>query len=550
MLRELAIDDLLLIASARLQFAPGLNVITGETGAGKTLLAQALGLLMGQKADAGLVRSRASRALVQAVFADGDREVMVGREIPREGRSRSFLDGLYSSAAAVEQAVRDRVAFYGQLEHARLLHLERQVDLLDASAPQELPALVETYLEAFTEARALEARLRDLRAAAGEREREAELLAFQVLEIEAAAPQPGEDEQVSAERARQRNAEKLLERVGGALMLLEGEAEGVALDQVRAARRLVDEAAALDPALAAAAERLAALSAELEDAAYGLAAYVEALDTDAERRDAVERRHDVLQTLKRKYGGTIADVLEYQARSSERLAGLRGEQADEEGLATTLAESRERAVQAASRLSAARRRQAAPFAETVAGELQELAMPHARFEVRLEPRGEGWDALARHGAEDVEFLFSANPGMPLRPLRDTASGGELSRAMLALKSVVTLGSEVGTLVFDEVDTGIGGVTASGVGERLARLARQTQIVCITHLPQVTAFADRHFAIVKQADAAAGVTETTVEQVDGEARVAELCRMLGSSADDPDARSHAEGLLRRAGARRD
>jgi DNA repair protein RecN (Recombination protein N) len=386
MLHELVIDDLLLIASARLQLAPGLNVITGETGAGKTLLAQALGLLMGQKADADLVRSGASRALVQAVFADGDREVIVGREIPREGRSRSFLDGLYSSAAAVEQTVRDRVAFYGQLEHARLLHLERQVDLLDASAPDQLPALLETYQAAFTETRVLEGRLRDLRAAAGERAREAGLLEFQVQEIEAAAPQPGEDEQLITERARQRNAEKLLERVGGALVLLEGEAEGLALDQLRAARRLVDEAAALDPSLSAAAERLQALSAELEDAAYGLVAYVEALDTDAERRDAVERRHDVLQALKRKYGATIEDVLEYQARSSERLAALRGEQADEEGLAAALAESRERAVRAASRLSTARRRRAVPFAEMVTGELQSLAMPHARFEVRLEER--------------------------------------------------------------------------------------------------------------------------------------------------------------------
>lgn len=548
MLAELVIDDLLLIASARLQLAPGLNVITGETGAGKTLLAQALGLLMGQKASGELVRAGAGRTLVQAVFHDGGRDLAVGREIPREGRTRAFLDGMLSSAGAVEQAVRDRVAFYGQLEHARLLHLERQVDLLDASAPAELPALLASYQKEFVAACELEARLSNLQAAADERAREAQLLEFQVQEIEAAAPLPGEDEELAVERARQRNAEKLLERVGGALTLLSGETEAVALDQLRAARRLVDEAAALDPSLEMPSARLQSLAAELEDATYGLQAYLEALDADPQRRDAVERRHDVLQALKRKYGADVEHVLQYQTQASERLAELRGAQADAQSVQVELAAARDRTLAAAAALTAARRDRSASFAAQVGAELRALATPHARFEVRLKPRGDGWQALARHGAEDVEFLFSANPGMPLRPLRDTASGGELSRAMLALKSVVTLGTEVGTLIFDEVDTGIGGVTATGVGERLARLAGQAQIVCITHLPQVAAFADRQFAIVKHADADAGVTETTVLQVEGKERIAELCRMLGSSGDDADARKHAESLLRRAAQR--
>jgi len=545
MLAELVIDDLLLIASARLELAPGLNVITGETGAGKTLLAQALGLLMGQKADGQMVRAGAARAVVQAVFeADGE-ELAVGREIPREGRSRAFLDGMLSSAPAVEQAVRERVAFYGQLEHARLLHLERQVDLLDASAPGELAPLLERYQQQFAAARELDTRLRDLRAAADERRREADLLAFQVQEIDAAAPRPGEEEEVEAERARQRNAEKLLERVGGALTLLSGESEAVALDQLRAARRLVDEAASLDPSLAGPAARLQSLAAELEDAAYGLQAYMEALDADPEHRDAVERRHDVLQDLKRKYGADVGEVLRYREQAAARLAEVLGAQADSETVQAELAAARERALAAAARLSAARRRRAGPFAAQVEAELRAMAMPHARFNVALESRGEGWESLARHGAEDVELLFTANPGIPPRPLREIASGGELSRAMLALKSVATLGTEVGTLIFDEVDTGIGGVTATGVGERLARLARQTQIVCITHLPQVAAFADRHFAIDKRIDVKAGSTETTVTQVDDDDRVAELCRMLGSSADDADARSHAVSLIRRA-----
>jgi DNA repair protein RecN (Recombination protein N) len=546
MLAELAIDDLLLIASARLQLAPGLNVITGETGAGKTLLAQAVGLLMGQKADGELVRIGGKRALVQAVFQDdGGNELAVGREIPREGRARAFLDGLLSSAAAVEQAVRERVAFYGQLEHARLLHLERQVDLLDASAPAELPALLEAFQSEHGAARELDARLRALQTAAEERCREADLLAFQVREIEAAAPQVGEDEQLAAERGRQRNAEKLLERIGGALTLLAGEADAVALDQLRTARRLIDEAAALDPALGPLSGRLRAAEVELEDAAYGLQAYVEALDADPEHRDAIERRHDTLQALKRKYGATIDEVLRFRQGASARLAELQRESADAEGLEGEVAAARERTLAAAAELSAGRRRRAGPFAEEVTAELRALAMPHARFEVRLDMRGDRWEALARHGAEDVELLFSANPGMPLRPLRETASGGELSRAMLALKSVATLRTEVGTLIFDEVDTGIGGVTATGLGERLARLARRTQIVCITHLPQVVVFAERHFAIEKVSDAQAATTEAVVREVAGEERVAELCRMLGTSPDDAAARAHAQALLARA-----
>ena len=545
MLAELAIDDLVLIAGARLPLAPGLNVITGETGAGKTLLAQALGLLMGQKADGELVRVGADRALVQALFADGEQTLAVARDIPRSGRSRAFLDGMLSSAAVVEQAVRERVAFYGQLEHARLLHLEHQTEMLDAAVPDVLPPLAAAFEQALAAARQLERRLAQLQAAAREREREIDLLGFQVREIEAAAIEPDEDERVDAERARMRNADKLLERVGATLEQLAGETDAAALDQLRASARMLDDAAAYDAALEEPARRLHALVAEAEDVAYGLQAYVDDLDVDPEHRDAVERRHDELADLKRKYGPGIEAVLVFMAEAGTRLGVLQAETADMEGIGAELERARKHAVAAASALSRARREAAGPFAARVQDELRALAMPHARFEVAVRARGEGFGALARQGADEVEFLFSANPGMPPRPLRDTASGGELSRAMLALKSVASAESEVGTLIFDEVDTGIGGVTAVGLGQRLARLAAATQIVCITHLPQVAAYAGRHFAITKLSDAQAGTTETVVEQVDGETRVAELCRMLGASPDDAGARRHAEDLLARA-----
>ena len=545
MLAELSIDDLVLIAEARLEFSPRLNVITGETGAGKSLLAQAVGLLMGQKGGDELVRPGAARALVQAVFEGDDDTLAVARELPLGGRSRAHLNGLLSSAAAIEEALHTRLAFYGQLEHTRLLQLERQLDLLDGAAPDDLAPLLQKYARAYEAARALTRELDDLRGAGREREREIEMLRFQIQEIEAAELQPGEDARLSTERLRLRHAGKLLERVGGALGLLSGENEAAALDAVRVAQSLTDEAAVTDEALQPAAERLSGLVAEIDDVATELRAYLDALDVDPAHRDALEVRFDRVKGLMRKYGGSADEVLAYADESRLRLARLEQFEADEESLTARAEAARAASVAAAGRLTAARRRLAPVVAARVQDELHGLAMPHASFTISVETRGDGWEALSARGADDVEFLFSANPGVPPRPLRDTASGGELSRVMLAIRGIVTLGDDVETLIFDEVDTGIGGVTATALGERLAGLARRRQVVCITHLPQVAAFADNHYAIVKESDAEAGTTITVVRKVEGDERLAELCRMLGASADDGAARSHAEGLLARA-----
>jgi DNA repair protein RecN (Recombination protein N) len=546
MLAELSIDDLVLIAAARLEFSPGLNVITGETGAGKSLLAQAIGLLMGQRGGDELVRPGAGRALVQALFEGDDGEQLaVAREIRRGGRSRARMDGLLSSAAAVEDALRRRLAFYGQLEHTRLLQLERQLDLLDAAAADQIEPLKAAYAAAFGRARALTRELDELRGAGRDRERELDMLRYQVGEIEAAAVEPGEDERLARERDRARHAAKLLERTGGALALLAGESEAAALDGVRVAQRLVDEAALLDVGVAPLAERLGALTAELDDVAAALRDYIDTLDVDPAHRDAVELRYDRLKALMRKYGDSADEVLAYLDEARARLAALETFAADEEALADQVAAAQEAAVAAAARLSEARRRLAPEVSGRVEEELRGLAMPHALFAVEVTPRGVGWEALGASGADDVEFVFGANPGVPPRPLRETASGGELSRAMLAIRSLVTLGDDVETLIFDEVDTGIGGVTAAALGERLRRLAERRQVLCITHLPQVAAFADRQFAIAKRSDPGEGVTETEVRRVEGDERLAELCRMLGASPDDRAARSHAESLLARA-----
>jgi DNA repair protein RecN (Recombination protein N) len=547
MLAELSIDDLVLIAAARLEFSPGLNVITGETGAGKSLLAQAIGLLLGQKGGDELVRPGAGRALVQALFESGDEELAVAREIPRGGRSRARMDGLLSSAAAVEDALRRRLAFYGQLEHTRLLQLERQLDLLDGAVADEVEPLKAAYTEAYQRARALTRELDDLRGADRDRERELDMLRYQVGEIEAAGVEPGEDERLAVDRERARHAGKLLERTGGALALLAGESETAALDGVRVAQRLVDEAALLDDSLAPLAVRLGALTVELDDLAAALRDYIDTLDVDAAHRDALELRYDKLKALMRKYGGSADEVLAYLEEARDRLTALEEFAADEESLVAKVAAAQDAAVAAAARLSAARTRLSPGVSARIEEELRGLAMPHATFVVEVASRGDGWEALAPSGADDVEFIFGANPGVPPRPLRETASGGELSRAMLAIRGLVTLGDDVETLIFDEVDTGIGGVTAAALGERLRRLAESRQVLCITHLPQVAAYADRQFAIAKESDPREGVTETVVRRVEGDERLAELCRMLGASPGDAAARNHAESLLARASA---
>ncbi len=547
MLAELSIDDLVLIAGARLEFSPGLNVITGETGAGKSLLAQAIGLLMGQKGGDELVRPGAARALVQALFEHGDEALAVARELPRGGRSRARMDGLLSSAAAVEDALRRRLAFYGQLEHTRLLQLERQLDLLDGAVSDEVEPLKAAYAEAYARARALTRELDDLRGAGRDRERELDMLRYQVAEIEAAGVEPGEDERLAVDRERARHAGKLLERAGGALALLAGESEAAALDGVRVAQRLVDEAAMLDESLTPAAARLGALTVELDDLAAALRDYIDGLDVDAAHRDALELRFDKLKALMRKYGGSADEVLAYLEEARARLSALEEFAADEESLVAKVKAAQDDAIGAAARLSAARRRLAPQVAARIEEELRSLAMPHATFVIAVAERGDGWDGLGPSGADEVEFVFGANPGVPPRPLRETASGGELSRAMLAIRGLVNLGDDVETLIFDEVDTGIGGVTAAALGERLRRLAARRQVLCITHLPQVAAFADRQFAIAKESDLGEGTTETVVRLVEGEERLAELCRMLGAAPDDAAARSHAESLLAKASA---
>src|SRR6266545_135527 len=484
MLGELRIRDLGVIDDARLEVSPGLNVLTGETGAGKTMVVDALALLLGERADPGAVRAGRAGALVEGRLATDDDgqvaaalaaagaaeeegEVVVARQVLAEGRSRAQLQGRMATVAAIAEVVRPLVEIHGQHEFQRLLRpaVQRELDQLASRA-------------------------RD-------REREAELLRYQLEEIEAAAVRVGELEELDAESERLTNAEALREAAVLAWQFLEGDEDAGASTALAAAARTVSGPGRHDQSLGELAERASGLAAEVADLASSLRAYAEGVLADPQRLDAVQGRIAQLRDLLRKYGDDEAAVLVTAERAAQRLAEIEG--------------------------------------GTVRSEALEAEASALR--ARLADGDEGLDR--------VEIQLSANPGLPLRPLGKAASGGELSRVMLALRVVLAGVDRTPTLVFDEVDAGVGGRTAAAVGYRLAALARHHQVLVVTHLPQIAAYADRHFVVEKRS--AAGETTTAVRSFDTDARTTELSRMLSGMEGSGLAQAHAEELLAAADA---
>ena len=555
MLLELRVENLLLIDRAELRLGPGLNAVTGETGAGKTVLAHALDLLLGGKPRSGIVRPGAAEAWVEGVFElpDGllddpgladlrDRvpeadELVLGRRVGADGRTRAFVGGRSASAADLRELGSRLLSFYGQHEHRKLTIAGAQLDLLDGfGGPEQLAARAE-FAAAHARVLELERELEELTARAGARDRDLDLLAFEIEEIEALAPDEADERSLAEERGRLRSVDALRAAAGGAAEALAPEdADGPGAAALLAqAETLAAAEGGADGALDALCGRLAELRLEAEDVAAELRRYLGGLEADPARLEAVEERLASYDRLKRKHGGSVEAILAHAERcraDRDRLA--RGEEALEE-LTAALSGARAERERLAAALSEARRAAAPRLAEQVEGELAELAMDGASFAVELQPR-ESWTA---GGAERVEFMLAPNPGVAASPLRETASGGELSRVMLALMGAAASGGPP-TLVFDEIDAGIGGHTARAVGERLRTLSRTRQVLCITHLPQIAALADNHFRIAKQVDA--DLALTSVEELDGKEIVDELCRMLGADAADAGARRHAEALL--------
>jgi DNA repair protein RecN (Recombination protein N) len=556
-LRELRIENLLLIESAELRLGEGLNAITGETGTGKTVLAHSLDLLMGGKARPQIVRPGAEEAWVEGVFdlpkgllvepemteiaerlPEGAEDVVLGRRVSSAGRTSAFVAGRAASASDLKLLGGRLLAFYGQHEHRKLTISSTQMEVLDGFAGATHLELRERYREAHRNCLGLEAELAELRERDGSRERDLDLYRYELSEIEAVAPDAAEEAELGAERERLRHAEGLREAAGGAHAAAIGTEEdgGGAAAALAQAETLLRGTTGVDGDLDAIGERLSALAIELGDVTDELRGYLDRLEADPGRLAVVEERLDALDRLQRKHGGSVESVLAHAERCRVEIARL--ENAEERGSKAedALAEAKARRTKLGERLSKGRAKAAAPFEREVAEELERLAMPGAKLEVALEPHPDGHGPS---GTETVELRLAPNPGLGPAPLRDAASGGELSRAMLALSGVGG-GAGTGTLVFDEIDAGVGGKTARAVGERLRALGEDRQVLCITHLPQVASLAATHFTLEK--DVSGERATATVRRLDGEGMVEEIRRMLGGEHSDEAATRHARELL--------
>ena len=569
MLHELRIENLLLIDRAELRLAPGLNVVTGETGAGKTLLAQSLDLLLGGRAGSGIVRGGASEAYVEGVFSlppelaslellpEGAEELVLARRVWPDGRTRAYVCGRSATVADLRELGSALLAFYGQHEHRRLMLSAVQLDILDGWCGDSQARARAEVEEAYARVRGLEGRVAELREVAAGRERELDLLGFELEEIERVSPSEAEAAELAEERERLRHLETLRGAATGGADAISPDEGGGAGELLAQAAAQVQHAADIDSQLAGLSERLSVLAYEAQDIGAGLRSYAFGLESSPGRLEEVEERLAQFARLERKHGGSIGEVLAHAERCRRRREELERAEVSLEASGAELAEARRELESMAAELSKRRRKAAPALAAAVRERLAELAMPDAKFSVELAPREGG---CGPRGADTAELMIAANPGLPPGPLREIASGGELSRVMLVLLSVAhgSAGGAMGAprarsarvpasvgpvLVFDEIDAGIGGHTARAVGEHLRALAAGRQILCITHLPQVAAMAARHFTIAK--DASTVPARTTVTALDGDGVVGELVRMLGADAGDRGATRHARELLRAA-----
>ncbi len=560
MIETLRIENLAVIDSAELEFGPGLNVLTGETGAGKSIVLGALALLAGARASADAVREGADEAAVEAVFrtiaqpefeaelarrgleADAH-ELVVRRTVTRGGRNRVRVAGQLVPASVLSELFSGRIEISSQHESQGLLRPEVHGELLDRSGG--LLEGREAVSGGYASLKRLEQDLDRHRAESQERERRRDFLSFQIEEIDEAKLDPDEIEALEGERGRLAHAEQLREEGGAALAGLAGDPtrpeDSNAADLLVGAARRLELLAGLDPSLADLSGRLAFAQTELRDAALELERYVASIEADPARLEGIDERLHRVERLQRKYGGSVAEILSFRDESAAELAGIEDAREREEQLLRQRGELRARLARDAVALTRGRVRAGRGLARIVEASLHELDMPEARFEVAFEPV-EGLEDLpcGPHGAERPIFCFSANAGTPPRPLRRVVSGGELSRAFLAIKNALRESDAGMVLVFDEVDAGIGGRAADRVGRKLAELARSHQVLCITHLPQIAAYAGTHFRVEKQSPG--DRAQARIIGVEGADRVEEIARMAGGESVGEATRRHARDLL--------
>ncbi|BCA80284.1 DNA repair protein RecN [Desulfuromonas sp. AOP6] len=549
MLTDLIIKNFAIIDRLHVTFQGGFNVLTGETGAGKSIIIDAVGLLMGDRARPEVIRTGEDEAQVEAMFNISGRsgiiqrleaegfeagdELIIKRLVSRSGKNRIYINGSLAKLAQLEEVASELVTIYGQHEHQNLQRSDTHLDLLDRYA--NLQEDVARYRDLYRATQELEHNRKKLEEAEKERQQRLDLLTFQSREIDRAQLQPGEEESLASERLRLQHAEKVVAATEGGHELLydmEGsvcEKLGLLADQLEGLREV-------DPRLGTLGEAVRNAFYGLEDVALQLREHAGQGGYEEGRQDQVEQRLALLAGLKRKYGTNIDEILAFKEKVDHEVEILKDIDATREVLDKKLTASRARLQEAGQQLSEARRSAGEKLREALEKELKELAMEKARFEMRLFPLA----APGPKGLERGEFYISANPGEEPKPLAWIASGGELSRIMLALKSVAPERDGVSTLVFDEVDAGVGGMAATAVGEKLRRVAQGLQVLCITHLPQVAAFGDRHYRVEKMQQS--GRTFTALVPLEGEERVREMARMLGGAQVTEKTLAHAREMI--------
>jgi DNA repair protein RecN (Recombination protein N) len=550
MLTELRIRDFAVIDRLSLHLAPGLNVLTGETGAGKSIIVGALSLLLGERASVEVVRAGAARAEVEGVFdvsanvlvrglmaAQGiepeDGLLILRRDISSAGRGRVWVNGAAATVAFLNELGQHLVDLHGQHEHQSLLHPRQQRELVDAYAGAT--ELARGVGAAYGRLRDARTRLAELQARIRETEQRADFLRFQLQEIDSAALRAGEEEELEAEAVRLEHAGELA-RLAASLHADLYAGEHALAAQLAEVRRNLEQISRIDAGLQPWREVVESALYNLEELGREMGGYASSVEHDPARLDEIRRRQDVLFRLLRKYGPGLDDVLRTADEARTELALLEGSGLDQAELEREIVRANAALLEGASQLSAARRRGAAALAAEVAAILPELGMGAARFEVALSPLEE----VGAAGAEEVEFRIAVNAGFDPRPLARVASGGELSRVMLALKTALARLDGIPTLIFDEVDAGIGGRVARQVGEKLARIARQHQVFVVTHLPQIASRADHHLLVRKtEMD---GATTTQVDLLSADERVHEVARLLGGDPESGVSLDHARELL--------
>ena len=553
MLTELNIRNFAIIDELKVAFDGGLNVISGETGAGKSIIVGAVGLLLGDRANADMIRSFEDAAVVEALFNIGEYEglkekvgemgfgdgqdLVVRRVVSRSGKHRVYINGALASLASLAAIGESLINICGQHEHQMILNPENHADILDEFGG--LFPLRSDYREAHDRYLALKEKLRGLQEQMRKREEREDLLRFQISEISQAGVREGEDAALLEEKKVLANVQKLIDFAEGAYETLYGKS-GSVLTEFRSAAGAVKEIRKIDPALKLSDGEMDELYYRIEDAAFVLRDYAKRLSFDPARMEALEERLELLGRLKRKYGGTLDAVLRKQAEAEEELRNIASVEEEIGTLTTAIAAERRRVTEAGELLSRRRREEGITLQTAIEAEIGALRMENARFVVVFRDRAEGDAALRANGMDDLEFYLSTNVGEALKPLRAIASGGELSRIMLALKKVLARTGSVGTIVFDEVDSGIGGATAEIVGRKLKEVARHHQVLCITHLPQIACYGDRHYRVVKRI--VGERTNTSVTLLSEDERLEEIARMLGGVELTGKTRDHAREML--------